>query len=142
MCVHACSLLHLCMLQVFGVDEHEAVCVSRLGGVDQRERLPSQRSGTMDRGKPRRMETEVQKRKSLNSNQKVFWCLARQLKVRHSKFNHPKHVTASLFKRCYFFLFCLSCCLGPGSTGGVGSRRTSLGLAVGDSGCKSHQDRP
>lgn len=56
MYVYACSLL-----QVFGVDEQEGVCVSRLGGVDQRERLTSQRSGTGDRGKPGRMETEVQK---------------------------------------------------------------------------------
>ncbi|XP_070782653.1 centrosomal protein of 170 kDa [Enoplosus armatus] len=45
--------------KVFGVDEQEAVCVSRLGGSDQRERLTSQRSGTGDRGKPGRMETEV-----------------------------------------------------------------------------------
>ncbi|KAM9314791.1 centrosomal protein of 170 kDa [Pholidichthys leucotaenia] len=39
--------------KVFGVDE------SRLGSTDQRERLTSQRSGTGDRGKPGRMETEV-----------------------------------------------------------------------------------
>lgn len=48
------------MLQVFGVDEQEGVCVSRLGGADQRERITSQRSGAGDRGKPGRMETEVQ----------------------------------------------------------------------------------
>ncbi|KAM6939837.1 centrosomal protein of 170 kDa [Xenentodon cancila] len=42
--------------KVFGVDEH---CVSRLVGSDQRERLTSQRSGTRDRGKPGRLETEV-----------------------------------------------------------------------------------
>ncbi|XP_031720640.1 centrosomal protein of 170 kDa isoform X1 [Anarrhichthys ocellatus] len=45
--------------KVFGVDEQEAVCVSRLGVADQRERLTSQRSGMGDRGKPGRMETEV-----------------------------------------------------------------------------------
>ncbi|XP_044046622.1 centrosomal protein of 170 kDa [Siniperca chuatsi] len=45
--------------KVFGVDEQEAVCVSRLGGADKRETLTSQRSGTRDRGKPGRMETEV-----------------------------------------------------------------------------------
>ncbi|CAJ1053745.1 centrosomal protein of 170 kDa [Xyrichtys novacula] len=45
--------------KVFGVEEQEAVCVSRLGGADQRERLGSQRSGTGDRGKPGRLETEV-----------------------------------------------------------------------------------
>ncbi|XP_035515367.1 centrosomal protein of 170 kDa [Morone saxatilis] len=45
--------------KVFGVDEQEAVCVSRVGSADQRERLTSQRSGTGDRGKPGRMETEV-----------------------------------------------------------------------------------
>ncbi|XP_034717233.1 centrosomal protein of 170 kDa [Etheostoma cragini] len=45
--------------KVFGVDDHEGVCVSRLGGADQKERLTSQRSGTGDRGKPGRMETEV-----------------------------------------------------------------------------------
>nr|XP_020451808.1 centrosomal protein of 170 kDa-like isoform X2 [Monopterus albus] len=45
--------------KVFGVDEQEAVCVSRLGGTDQREKLTSQRSGTRDRGKPGRMETEL-----------------------------------------------------------------------------------
>ncbi|XP_074541341.1 centrosomal protein of 170 kDa isoform X2 [Halichoeres trimaculatus] len=44
---------------VFGVDEQEAVCVSRVGGADQRERLASQRSGTRERGKPGRLETEV-----------------------------------------------------------------------------------
>lgn len=51
------------MLQVFGVDEQEAVCVSRLRAGDQRERLTSQRSDTVDRGKPERMETEVHRRK-------------------------------------------------------------------------------
>nr|XP_019965000.1 PREDICTED: centrosomal protein of 170 kDa-like [Paralichthys olivaceus] len=46
--------------KVFGVDQQEAVCVSRLGSADQRERLTSQRSGGMgDRGKPGRMEAEV-----------------------------------------------------------------------------------
>ncbi|KAM7393780.1 hypothetical protein PAMP_020629 [Pampus punctatissimus] len=45
--------------KVFGVDEQEAVCVSGLGSTDQRERLNSQRSGTRDRGKPGRIETEV-----------------------------------------------------------------------------------
>ncbi|XP_030284811.1 centrosomal protein of 170 kDa isoform X1 [Sparus aurata] len=45
--------------KVFGVDEQEAVCVSRLRAGDQRERLTSQRSDTVDRGKPERMETEV-----------------------------------------------------------------------------------
>ncbi|XP_070829342.1 centrosomal protein of 170 kDa isoform X1 [Chaetodon trifascialis] len=45
--------------KVFGVNEQETVCVSRLGSADQRERLTSQRSGTADRGKPGRMETEV-----------------------------------------------------------------------------------
>ncbi|XP_029294991.1 centrosomal protein of 170 kDa isoform X2 [Cottoperca gobio] len=45
--------------KVFGVDEQEGVCVSRLGGADQREVLTSQRTGTGDRGKPGRMETEV-----------------------------------------------------------------------------------
>ncbi|KAK1886972.1 Centrosomal protein of 170 kDa [Dissostichus eleginoides] len=44
--------------RVFGVDEQEGVCVSRLGGADQREGLTSQRSGG-DRGKHGRMETEV-----------------------------------------------------------------------------------
>lgn len=56
----------MCVLQVFGVNEQETVCVSRLSNADQRERLTSQRSGTVDRGKPGRMETEV-----LNSNQEV-----------------------------------------------------------------------
>ncbi|KAM7418662.1 hypothetical protein PAMA_015999 [Pampus argenteus] len=45
--------------KVFGVDEQEAVCVSGLGSTDQREKLNSQRSGTRDSGKPRRIETEV-----------------------------------------------------------------------------------
>lgn len=56
-----------CLLQVFGVDEQEAVCVSRVGGTDQRERLASQRSGTRERGKPGRLETEVQERGCLES---------------------------------------------------------------------------
>ncbi|XP_061578819.1 centrosomal protein of 170 kDa isoform X2 [Cololabis saira] len=42
--------------KVFGVDEH---CISRLVGPDQRERLTAQKSGTRDRGKPGRLETEV-----------------------------------------------------------------------------------
>ncbi|XP_053274180.1 centrosomal protein of 170 kDa [Pleuronectes platessa] len=46
--------------KVFGVDQQEAVCVSRPGSADQRERVTSQRSGGMgDRGKPGRMEAEV-----------------------------------------------------------------------------------
>ncbi|KAM4594614.1 centrosomal protein of 170 kDa [Fundulus diaphanus] len=42
--------------KVFGVDDQR---VSRLGGNDQRERLSSQRSGSRDRGKPGRLETEL-----------------------------------------------------------------------------------
>lgn len=64
MYVFSYSLLHAPLLQVFGVDEQEAVCVSRLGGADQRERLAAQRAGPGDRGKPGRMETEVE---TLNS---------------------------------------------------------------------------
>uniref|UniRef100_UPI003AAB2CE6 centrosomal protein of 170 kDa n=1 Tax=Centroberyx gerrardi TaxID=166262 RepID=UPI003AAB2CE6 len=46
--------------KVFGVDEQQTVCVSRLGPADhQRDRVMSQRSGTGDRSKPGRMETEV-----------------------------------------------------------------------------------
>lgn len=52
------------MVQVFGVDEQEAVCVTRMGSTDQRERFTSQRSSTRDRGKPARMETEVQRLKA------------------------------------------------------------------------------
>ncbi|XP_014833748.1 PREDICTED: centrosomal protein of 170 kDa-like isoform X1 [Poecilia mexicana] len=43
-------------VKVFGVDEQR---VSRMGGIDQRERLSSQRSGSRDRGKPGRLETEL-----------------------------------------------------------------------------------
>ncbi|KAM4751121.1 centrosomal protein of 170 kDa isoform 1-T1 [Anableps anableps] len=42
--------------KVFGVDDQR---VSRMGGIDQRERLSSQRSGSRDRGKPGRLETEL-----------------------------------------------------------------------------------
>uniref|UniRef100_A0A1A7YM28 Centrosomal protein 170b n=1 Tax=Iconisemion striatum TaxID=60296 RepID=A0A1A7YM28_9TELE len=42
--------------QVFGVDEQR---VSRLGGTGQRERIASQRSGSRDRGKPERLESEI-----------------------------------------------------------------------------------
>ncbi|XP_061625756.1 centrosomal protein of 170 kDa isoform X2 [Phyllopteryx taeniolatus] len=45
--------------KVFGVDELEAVQVSRVGSADLKENIPSQRSGTRDRGKPGFMETEV-----------------------------------------------------------------------------------
>ncbi|KAM3624296.1 uncharacterized protein V6R79_021764 [Siganus canaliculatus] len=45
--------------KVFGVDEQEALCVSRMGSADQRERLTSQRSSTGDRVKPGCMDTEV-----------------------------------------------------------------------------------
>lgn len=41
------------------MDEPEVVGVSMLG--DQRERLHFQRSGTGDRGKPGRVETEVER---------------------------------------------------------------------------------
>ena len=56
-----CVCLCVSVFQVFGVDEQEALCISRLGAADHRERLTSQRSGTGDRGKPGRIETEVQK---------------------------------------------------------------------------------
>ncbi|XP_047220252.1 centrosomal protein of 170 kDa [Girardinichthys multiradiatus] len=42
--------------KVFGVNGQR---VSRLGGIDQRERLSSQRSGSRDREKPGRLETEL-----------------------------------------------------------------------------------
>ncbi|XP_041641457.1 centrosomal protein of 170 kDa [Cheilinus undulatus] len=45
--------------KVFGVEEQDAVCVSRVGGADQRERLNSQKSGAGERGKPGLMEAEV-----------------------------------------------------------------------------------
>ncbi|KAM3864563.1 centrosomal protein of 170 kDa [Diretmus argenteus] len=44
--------------KVFGVDEQQSMCVSRVGVADH-HRITSQRSGTGDRGKPGRMETEV-----------------------------------------------------------------------------------
>lgn len=68
LCIYlfTCLLLHVPMSQVFGVDEQEAVCVSRLGGVDQRERITSQRSGIGERGKPGHIETEVQNHESFN----------------------------------------------------------------------------
>lgn len=50
----------MCTLQVFGVNEQETVCASRLAVAEQRESLPSQKSGMGGRGKPARMETEVQ----------------------------------------------------------------------------------
>lgn len=69
------------MLQVFGVDEQDAVCVSRLGGADQRERLTSQRTTTGDRGKPGRMETEVQKLKVQTKS-----CLESKLTVKNKQY--------------------------------------------------------
>nr|XP_043885256.1 centrosomal protein of 170 kDa isoform X1 [Solea senegalensis]XP_043885257.1 centrosomal protein of 170 kDa isoform X1 [Solea senegalensis]XP_043885258.1 centrosomal protein of 170 kDa isoform X1 [Solea senegalensis] len=45
--------------KVFGVDEQEGVCVSRLAGPDQREGFTSQRSGAGERGKAGHVETEV-----------------------------------------------------------------------------------
>lgn len=54
----ACSL-GKCLLQVFGVDGQEAVCASKMGGAEPSERLAFQRSGTVDRGKPGRQETQV-----------------------------------------------------------------------------------
>lgn len=65
------------MFQVFGVDEQEAVRVSRLGGSDQRERLSSQRPGTGGRGKAGRLETEVKKRQEPEEQNKeslTFLC--------------------------------------------------------------------
>lgn len=60
------------------MDQQDAVCVSRLGGADQRERLTSQRSGQVgDRGKPGRMETEVQKLKAFKLKPKS--CLVSKL---------------------------------------------------------------
>lgn len=60
-------------LQVFGVEEQEALCVSRLGVTDQRERLASQRSGTTDRGKPGRLEAEVHELKSVKFKRKKLF---------------------------------------------------------------------
>lgn len=48
------------MLQVFGVDEQEPLCVSRLAGVDQRQRITPQWSGTGDGGKHGHLEREVE----------------------------------------------------------------------------------
>ncbi|TNM85953.1 hypothetical protein fugu_008224 [Takifugu bimaculatus] len=47
------------MLQVFGVDEQEPLCVSRLAGADQRQRITPQWSGTGDGGKHGHLEREV-----------------------------------------------------------------------------------
>lgn len=48
------------MLQVFGVDEQEPLCVSRLAGADQRQRITPQWSGTGDGGKHGHLESEVE----------------------------------------------------------------------------------
>lgn len=48
------------MLQVFGVDEQEPLCVSRLAGADQRQRITPQWSGTGDGGKHGHLEREVE----------------------------------------------------------------------------------
>lgn len=48
------------MLQVFGVDEQEPLCVSRLAGADQRQRIAPQWSGTGDGGKHGHLEREVE----------------------------------------------------------------------------------
>ncbi|KAJ0033312.1 hypothetical protein NQD34_000419 [Periophthalmus magnuspinnatus] len=45
--------------KVFGAEEQEPVCLSRLGGSDQRERSNSQRSGPGERRRDGRMEPEV-----------------------------------------------------------------------------------
>ncbi|XP_037134641.1 centrosomal protein of 170 kDa [Syngnathus acus] len=45
--------------KVFGVDELEAMHVSRVGNADLKENLPSQRSAPRERGKPGFMEIEV-----------------------------------------------------------------------------------
>lgn len=52
------------MLQVFGVDEQEPLCVSRLAGADQRQRIAPQWTGTGDGGKHEHLEREVE---ALNS---------------------------------------------------------------------------
>lgn len=51
--------MFLYVLQVFGVNEEEAVCAARLAGTERRQ-IITQRSGTRDTGKPAHMETEVQ----------------------------------------------------------------------------------
>ncbi|TWW58609.1 Centrosomal protein of 170 kDa [Takifugu flavidus] len=45
--------------KVFGVDEQEPLCVSRLAGADQRQRITPQWSGTGDGGKHGHLEREV-----------------------------------------------------------------------------------
>ncbi|XP_034044056.1 centrosomal protein of 170 kDa [Thalassophryne amazonica] len=45
--------------KVFGVDEQESVCISRLERSEQQARLTSRRSGPGDRGKSGRLDTEV-----------------------------------------------------------------------------------
>lgn len=55
-----CGSMLLYALQVFGVNEEEAVCAARLAGTERRQRIITQRSGPGDTGKPAHMETEVQ----------------------------------------------------------------------------------
>ncbi len=87
------------------MDEQEAVCVSRLGGADQRERLISQRSGQVgDRGKPGRMETEVQKLKAFKFKPESF------LVSKHSKMSHLWYFISNSYR------YSLSSCLCPGTT--------------------------
>lgn len=53
-------IVYFCVTQVFGVEEQESVCLSRLGGTDQRERSNSQQSAAGEKRKPGRVEAEVQ----------------------------------------------------------------------------------
>lgn len=76
------------MLQVFGVDEQEPLCVSRLAGVDQRQRITPQWSGTGDGGIHGHLEREVE---ALNTP--VSSCCAT--------------VSASPL---LYHLYCVSCC--------------------------------
>lgn len=102
------------MLQVFGVDEQEPLCVSRLAGADQRQRITPQWSGTGDGGKHGHLEREVE---APNTSEAV---------LRRRLFQRPH----------WFMAFIVS--PGSGSTRGAGGGRSSMGVPVGHSGSESH----
>lgn len=70
------------MLQVFGVDEQEPLCVSRLAGADQRQRITPQWSGTGDGGKHGHLEREVE---APNTSEAICCCPAVS---KASRFHH------------------------------------------------------
>lgn len=108
------------MLQVFGVDEQEPVCVSRLAGADQRQKITPQWSGTGDERKHGHLEREVQ---ALNTPVSICCATVQSSPL----FYHPYCVSC-----CRFFLRNWWSVVLDGSPSGLLWQQVTLGLTPKD----------